>query len=134
MSYWGKKPKHTCDFDDPKRHGCGGKHSDNPWWGLKCWTCFGHGHTNGERCDVCNGSGLIGMTQCPNSANTGTMDLIFESWRWLETRNVFPQVGALYDQNHLFVTACDFIDAMSSTYELDARQTAMDKGKDNGKK
>ena len=134
MAYWGRSPNHQCDMDNPTQFGCGGHHAKMPWWGLKCWQCFGGGSLGGQRCENCQGTGLVGMTQCPKSANTGTMALIFDGWRWLKERNVFPETGALYDQNHLFVSAYEFLDGISPAYEVEAQQIAFNKVNKNGKK
>ena len=134
MRYWGRQPPHVCDHGDPTHHGCDGEHASSPWWGLKCWVCFGGGKLFGTRCENCHGSGLVGMTQCPVSANTGDMDLIFDAWRWSKDKNVLPNVGAFLDQPILFVMACEFLDGMSPTYEHEAQQIAFQKVNKNGKK
>lgn len=134
MGFWGRQPPHVCDLKEPTIHGCGGHHTQNPWWGLKCWRCFGVGSLSGQRCDHCNGTGLVAMTQCPVSANTGEMTLMFDAWRWLKDKQTFPVTGALYDQSNFFVSACEFLNGMSATYEHEAQQIAFQKVNKNGTK
>ncbi len=85
------------------------------------------------RCDTCNGTGLIGMNQCPKSVNTGSMDLVFDAWRWFKDKNILPDQGAYNDQTNMFVMACDYLNSISSVYEDEATQIAYQRV-NNGKK
>lgn len=85
-------------------------------WNLPCWICFGE--KGFEECPVCEGYGAVGMTRCPNSSNTGTLNKLYYSYGNLNNLGVLPVAGGMLDQSAAFVSFVEKFPAFLHAWEV----------------
>jgi len=89
-------------------------------WARPCEFCLG------ERCEKCNGAGIIRETQKPGEAVTDAGRELFRAFSWLKSHGLLPAPGSWMDQTARFIAATEWIQMIDGVWHkmLDGQRQA----------